>query len=407
MAALDSTSNFEARAKDFGILDADVQALSLANLNSFGAFAFVVPYNGTSTDDAPLKRFLTQVLGAEPDPLSMARFRRLQFEAHTLMMSEARGRIEQTQSSEPRKLPAPERATRHAQQALRLSGITITEHIEPSHQLLDLVESMLEEGVLQHIGVEKCTSRLQEIHGVKKEPSVKIDSSSGTIKLSSRDASIEADISSDYKLRQALTRRSLAFDQSNIIPFKSMECWHDLLLEAIYREPPAGYDHVTRIQILNADRQIFLHMGEDCRKGLKVNAAGTYPVEEALKKFMHDSRIQFMLLPLPSGGTPTKRKPDGQPDAPQTPEKKARNKGKGKGKGRGKGEKPNQGKGSGKDKDKTKKALWVHIKGKPLCAAFQTDSCSECLPGETCTNGLHLCGYPGCGKPHAAKNHPG
>jgi hypothetical protein len=407
MTALDSKSNFEARALDFGISITDIRTLGAASLATFGAFAFIVPYNGTSTDDGPLRKLLTDLLGAEPDGLTMARYRRLQFEAHTLMMSEAKGRIEQTQSSEPRKVPAPERATRHAQQVARLSGITITENVEPSHQLLDLVEAMLEEGVLHHVGVQKCTSRLQEVHGIKKEPSVKLDASTGTIKLTSRDASIEADVSSDYKLRQALMRRSLAFDQSNIIPFKTFEQWHDLLLEAIYRDPPPGYEHVSRVQILNADRQIFLLMSEDCRTGLKVDASGKYPAEEALKKLMHHSKVQFLLLPLPSPSTSQKRKADGQPDSGLAPpEKKGKGKGKGRRKGKPKADKPS-GKGQGKEKEKPKKGLWVHFKGKPLCSSFQSNECSECQPGETCTNGLHVCAYPGCQKLHSAKDHSG
>ena len=152
MSAIESKANFTHRARELGISDASIQAITLAQMDTFGAYAFLVPYSGTATDEAPLRTALARILGAEPSAEEMSRFRRLQFEAHTAVMSDAKGRIEQTQSSEPKKMPFTERAARHRAQVARLVGVTINEHTEPSHQLLDLVEAMIEEGVLQHVG---------------------------------------------------------------------------------------------------------------------------------------------------------------------------------------------------------------------------------------------------------------
>ena len=408
MSAIESKANFSHRARELGISDVDVQALGNSQMDTFGAYAFLVPYSGTSTDEAPLRSSLERILGAEPTAEAMSRFRRLQFEAHTAVMTDAKGRMESTQSSEPKKMPFSERAARHRAQVSRLIGVTINEHVEPSHQLLDLVEAMLEDGVLQHIGVDRCTSRFQEIHGLRKEPSVKVDASNGTIKLASKAQELEADTASEYKLRQALTRRSLAFDQAGIVTFTEMEKWHDHLMEAMFREPPEGYAHVTRTQMLNADREIFLRMSEDCRRGLKQDARGLRPVEEALRNYMFNPSVQFMLLPLPTGagaGKGSKRKAQ---DGSANEDSKQDAKGKGKKKNRRKGGKDGKGKGKGaKGEDQgMKKGLWSHINGKTLCMDFQKGQCFDATPGESCAKGAHLCAVPKCGQAHPANSHP-
>jgi hypothetical protein len=403
MAAIESTANFGHRARELGITDEALTALGVAGMDTFGAYAFLVPYSGTATDEAPLREALVRITGGEVFPEQMSRFRRLQF-AHTAVMTDAKSRIEQTQTTEPKKIPVSERAARHRAQAARLSGVTINEHIEPSHQLLDLVEAMVEEGVLQHIGVDRCTSRFQEIHGIKKEPSVRVDASSGTIKLASKPHDIEADVSSEYKLRQAFTRRSLAFDQAGLVLFVHMEKWHDHLMEALYREPPPGYSYVTRSQILSADREMFLRMSEDCRKGLKPDSAGMRPVEEALRAYMFNPSVQFMLLPLPgASGKGAKRKHNDMTAGGDASTSEGKGSGKDKKKNRrkssGKSDK-GKGKGSKGNKGNFEKGLWSHIGGKPLCPNFQKGKCFDAVPGETCAKGLHSCAVPKCGHEH-------
>ena len=92
----------------------------------------------------------------------MPLWRRLQFDSHTHVLADARGRVERTDSSEPKKIPLPEKTARLAEQKKKLAHLEITADLEPSHALIDELSQMLEDGVLRHVPVERCTSRRQE-----------------------------------------------------------------------------------------------------------------------------------------------------------------------------------------------------------------------------------------------------
>ena len=174
-AAIDSAPFFRARALSIGIPEADIQSLVTNRLGTYGAFAFLVPYNSAVTDLTQLKTVLGTVLGAEPSDLLMPMWRRLQFDAHTHLLADARARTDRGEGEAPRRIPMPEKAARLEEQKKRLSHLTITPEIEPSHSLIDAISQMMEDGILRHISVDMCTSRKQEMANIKKEPAVRID----------------------------------------------------------------------------------------------------------------------------------------------------------------------------------------------------------------------------------------
>ena len=65
LTAVESEPFFRARAIQLGISSTDIDALKAANLATYGAFAFLVPYVA-GTDLAVLKNSLSNILGAEP-----------------------------------------------------------------------------------------------------------------------------------------------------------------------------------------------------------------------------------------------------------------------------------------------------------------------------------------------------
>jgi hypothetical protein len=385
MTLVDSEAAFTSRARDLGITDIEIAALATQSVNSYAAFAFLVPYNPAVLDDGPLIAALTTILGAAPGLVNLGRFRRMQFEAYTLFLADTRARVERSDDSVPRRMPAPERGARLTAQRARLNSIDISGCNEPSHSLIDIVHNMLEEGMIKYLPLERCTYRGQELQS-----------------FSGKSVAV-ADVTSDYLARQAFLRRSLAFDQSQVISFSTHEKWVNTLFENMQRPAPSGYSRTSLSQILAADLEMFTLLGEECRDGIAVTQTGARPVDVAMLRLMDSAKIQFLLLPLPggSGSVGNKRPWEGKS------EQQDRSKGKAKGKGNS-----DKGKGKGKEKSKASsfqfpdelKDCWKSVHGKRPCLDFNLGGCSLCNPGEVCTKGVHRCCRPKCGELHSARS---
>ena len=410
MAIIESVAAFESRARAFGINDADRGAVAAKGLNTFAAFAFLVPYNPSGVgEDAVLREALKDVLGHEPDTTGMAKFRRLQFESHTQMLSDTKARLERTDEHAPRKLPGPERAARHKDQLARLVSVQITQDNEPSHALLDLAQQMVEDAQIRHIGLEKCTSRVHELQGIKLVEGV-VKDPNGSIRLVSKEAGPTADLSTDYKIRQAFLRRSLALDQANLISYEVHERWVNSLFSAMARVPPLRYNAVTLEQVLACDLELFVCLGEGCREGVGLDIRGRRIVEEEMKLLMCDNRITFLLQPLPVGNTShsaalasNKRAHDtALPSLSRSQLKKQRQ-----AVNKAKGPAPATEKGKGKGKGKTKgvsmpdglSGCWAKVNGENVCFSFNLGRCQE--QGARCNRGVHKCCAPNCGGLHS------
>jgi hypothetical protein len=419
--AVESEPFFRARAIQLGISSAAVDALNAANLATYGAFAFLVPYVA-GTDLAVLKDSLRAILGVEPAAEVMPIWRRLQFEAHTHVLSDAKSRIDRTDAAEPRRIPMPEKAARLAEQRRRLTHLEITPDLEPSHSLIDYISQMVEDGVLCHISLDRCTSRRQEMSQIKREPAISIERG-GSLRIATKVTEPEADVSTAYAIREAFHRRSLALDQCRVVSYAEHEKWINHLFSQLHVPPPQGYNKVTVDQLLQADLEIFALMALDCREGLALTAAGVYPVENSLKARMYSPQVTFAMLPLPhaAGGRAGKGKRalEANADTTEKPLKKGKGKGKPKGSpGKSKASSPKP-KGGNSAEIKAAadvfaahedlKNMWHSIRGAPLCARYQLGTCPEqtsVTPGSSCAKGVHLCCVPHCFKKHSMQAHP-
>ena len=386
---LDSEAAFCARAKLFGVPDLQIAALKARKVASFGAFAWVAPYHPQNQDDTLLKTSLTDLLGAEPSSGDMAFYRRLHFEASTMTISEAKLRIERADGETVvRKLPGPERAARHASQKARLPDLIWTSTLEPSYNLLDKIQSQIEDNLGAYVSLEFCTSRSDEADSIKKlaDP-----------------ASL-----SEHVLRMAFRRRALAYDQSNLIAYRVMEQWTEKLYTAMANPVPKGWSHVTKSQILVADKQLFLRILDDCRAGVvpTTDLAGTLvrPLEVAMQAVWDSSSITVFFAPLQghseftgidremAGEKPSKvaKVSMKSSDSKNGDGKSKRHKGEGKGKG-GKSKLP-----------KELAGCWTHIHGAKACQWYNLDRCKSehTQPGEKCNVGIHLCMGKACGGTH-------
>ena len=383
-----STPVFSQRLISLGVERAALDMLLASGVDTLSKFAFCCNYNPNMPDDSNLVEFLTVTInshlvnvGANVPALRpglLASLRQAFFEAHTMMLGELKHRIERTEDAAPRKVPLPEKAARLDEQRLRLGGVVIAGPTQPSFALIDLVAQQKEDDCLKYIPYDLCTSRDTELRGDKKL--------------------LPSEVSSDLKIRQALQRRSLAYDQLKLISYAALESWITYLFTQTSRVTPDNFAPITLQQALQTDKQCFICMAELCRTGLAMDAQGRYPAELALVEARGDPMVIAMLQPMPISRTnpspKIKVKPTVQKNAVGKAEPKAKAKGKGKG---------------GKERSLLPKGLiGMHGKteaGVNLCFDFNLRGCNNAVPGQSCGKGAHLCAK--CFGAHAQHACPG
>ena len=171
--------------------------------------------------------------------------------------------VERSNDGGLRKLTQPERAERLKKQQDALVGPRIEGRLEPADKLVDRAVSQYEDNRLSYIDLHKCIHKEQEIvcGGSKEDRQMSIDAS-GVVKVKDKDLKLEADLSSDMLIRQAMMRRGLAYDQANIMSYLEHEKWVERVFEARIDSPPEGYARISHQQIINADRK---HIRETSR----------------------------------------------------------------------------------------------------------------------------------------------
>ena len=428
---IESKAVFRARAIQIGLAEVVVDALEQAGHGTFGSFAFCCSYQpGTNNgEDKALVDTISEDLGRPASSGEMALLRRLFFESHAVALQDMRNRTERPSDAAPTKVMAAERSARYEDQKRRLVGLNLSGPLEPSNSLIDTVFAMVETNELKYIQIHLLTSREQEMDGLKedselKEYSVRIKA--GEFNLKERDLKVHTDLSSDLKVRFALQRRGLAFDQSGLITWSVHDQWVSSLFHRMQELPLKGYAMISLDQVLRADRRLFMKMGEACRASIVGVPGSRKPLDVALEKFSEHNDVLFLVAPLAlpldkTESSSVRSEPYGSPKKQGKGKGKGvqqEGKGKGNGKqqgGKGKGRQNNESKGKGKGKGKGgRQGPPAHCcsrtaDGRAVCWGFnRPGGCdhNEITPGGSCEHGFHICGYFGCHEPHAMYDCP-
>ena len=402
---LDSESVFSTRLLALGIPPAQIRSLQAAGVNNMAKLAFICSVQPGSADDSPFFAALARALGLNSaDEISVgdqSAYRRAWFEASTVAIAEVRNKVEKSSEDGPKKMPMAERNARHSNQQSRLNGVKIEGSLEPSHAVLDKAWSMRDEDQLKLLTPEECTSRAQEILGVRKEVFFKPDSS-GALKQFEKEVEQRADMSTEYRVRQALTRRALALDNVGLASFEIFEEYHDFLYALVMKEPIETHHSITVDQVLRADKQLFIRLIEITRTGIAARPNGRLPIDLALPQARMDPVFLALLQPLPKPASGSARGYAAQKSfheqthqgSPYQANHKGKAKGKGKGKGKkgGKSGKKAHGGGGGSSVPEELKGLRTHTQaGYNYCWGFNTDGCEKAKPGNHCYKGFHGC----------------
>jgi hypothetical protein len=216
----------------------------------------------------------------------------------------------------------------------------------------------------------------------------------------------------------ALQRRGLAYDQADLIRWETHEAWLREMFSHLTRSAPPGFMSPSLQQVLRADRELFVKMGEASRGGITACASGVLPLDEAMKVLMNSASVQFHFLPLPSGGGVSRGQQ--QVFSDQTGAENSQFTGRRSSSGDDDGKfrkRPRKGDGKGKKgfvggkgipaMPNELKGMWFKTgDGKRICFAYNMRSgCSN--PDNNCPKGVHVCCKPRCGKNHSLKDHRG
>ena len=401
--AMESKASFAERAKEVGIDEALLSRLVTAGLDTFNKLAYICAANPTSGDDAKLKQALEDLLGQEITPINMISFRQLWFEAYTLAMTELEERVKKTPMDTPKSLPLAERMSRIQRQKQKLTGLVLDQFLEPAHSLTDKAHAMIEDGVLVHIPPEKCLSRHDEIQNQKTEQQVTFDSQ-GNLRISKKAADMSCDTTGELRLRQALTRKALAFDQAGLCSFDRLEQWHTQMMHATMRTPPSGHKFVSMQQVLNADRELWSLLSQESRGTLRVGPGEDPPLDKKIEELRISPQILCFMTPLPAGNNDRPKQPAAPSTGAQQPPKRPANDSNKsftpRGGDKSKQFKPNAAGG------KTVKDLLQSLPpncvsktetGKFICLHYNNGTCRK-QKNSSCNMGVHMCYYKGCGQ---------
>ena len=300
MVSLESKAAWEARARSIGVPEGFLAELQNGNLDTFGQWAFCCACDQNSFDDSPIKTAVETLLQRDITPQEMVLCRRLYFEGRTYAVSDMQARIDRTADDKPRSMPLAERMARIERQRINLVGVTWTAELEPSHKLVDKIVAMQDEGTLLFIPPQACVSRVQEIQQEKHDMALTFDASGG-IKMSKKAEELRCDTNGDLNLRNAWTRRNLAYDQAGLASFVVLEKWTTKLMLAKLKEPPMGYRYVTTQQICECDKEMWLQLAQHSRGKLQPPAPEIKPLDDLIEQLTVSPEVLCYLAPLQGG----------------------------------------------------------------------------------------------------------
>ena len=218
-------------------------------------------------------------------------------------------------------------------------------------------------------------SRQQELAGNKPEKEIQLDASKTALVVKEPAASTDIPIASDLALFQAIQRRSLAMDLTGLATYEVMKKWTDRLFNIYSQAVAPGFQKISQAQLLRADRQAFVRLGELFTGSLKQVAAPGKVLDPYIAQLENDVTVTYFMLPLPASHAKSDSDDKGN----------------------------SAGKGKFKQDPVPQGLKGMHSrtpKGEPICFGFNLGTCSS----STCRR-KHVCAVPGCYQQHPQSEH--
>ena len=422
--SLSSAVYFQARGLEFGLSEDTLAKLKVKGFTTLGALAFscsVMPGAEGVSPEVFNANLATPIFGetaVTEGHVEIPALRRLYFEAWMATSADLKYRLERKEDEPARPLPRVEREDRRAKLDARLRpGFCIEGANEPAGYLVDEAAGMLEEQVLKRIPLERCVSK-DEAEGKVKVVSEMVPDKNGFLKMQSQNDTPSMPVRGLMRLQDCLARRAVALDLGNLMTWEAHGQLAKEILGALKRDPVAGFAPVSLEQALDFDREVWRRLTEETRrKGFRLGADGSRPLDVMLDKVLIEPRVAMLLLPravapvagagAPAAGQQTGREQQleakmaalqkqmnqmkGKRDQPPPPPAAPGAKAKARANKRQRGPKVPEALQGMREKTGT---------GQPFCWAFNQGGCSNAVKDGRCTKGVHLCG--GCLDPNCA-----
>ena len=298
MSIIDSEAAFERKCKDLRNGEELYNGLQQIGVRDFSTLAFTLGTPQKAPTDEQFEDLGAKVYGT-PTIGQLALLRKLHFEATTLMVASINEQVK-SDSADPlglaKRLPAAEKQSRLDSQSKRLAGLRIVGELAPSHQLLDLTNSMVESGVLTWVAPSKCSKRDDEVQANIKPTSSTLQIEQATLKVAQVPVNTVADVGSELKLQWALQRRGIAMDQCRLLDWAIHEDWVQWLLQSLTKDVPTGFGSIKLEQVVRADKELWTLLAQQQTKSLKPNN-DVPAINEEFRKLTTDPRVTMFVLP--------------------------------------------------------------------------------------------------------------
>ena len=398
-----SQAEMKGKVAEHGLIDLWPKFESLG-WSTMKTFAFATNYTpGAPNEEVFVNNVLKKLFEKTDDPREAA-VRYLHFECFTFVSEDLKRRAGTSEEQpRPKKLPVREHEDRLSKMKTAVPTLDLTEEKQPSYALVDKYVAMREVGLLKPLPWSALGRRDDELRG---EDNVKdwFDfDPQGSLRRHTVINDTVADIGTDLRLRDALTRRGVALHMAGLMSFGKHEAWVKRLFKMMQRAPRPGYAAISLQQIRDADNEWFVQMADLSRGNLVTCTTEGMPLDKLSEQASDDEQVKSILIFLPARANPQpqapKRDPPPQAHKAQRPSKKQKTAQKGGGKSGGKGGANKKGKQTSPQMPKELQGMKYMIGQNRICFDFNLDGCLSKATGEPpiCGKGFaHVCCR--CGK---------
>ena len=192
-------------------------------------------------------------------------------------------------------------------------------------------------------------------------------------------------------------------EQANLVKFSLMEAWTEKMMQHRLEEASTGFARTTMKQLEQADRKLFVVLGESTRDGIRSTSTGR-PIDAVFERCMQSPEVLALLQPRPMAAVKHDKEPAATPAERPLKRQKVEPHGKGGQKGKGK----TKGNNNARIPHELLSLGAVSAttpKGVRLCFGYNLKRCPHPVDKQKCERGLHCCCMKGCYKPHPALDH--
>ena len=302
MSLAESTAAFFQRCDEISPDGALKAALDAQEIKTHSAMAFTMGTPQMPPTDEQFNLLAQRVFGAAPNVGQMSSIRRIHFESTTLVISTIREKVTSDGAEKgdaTKKVPLAEKKQRREDQLARLSGITMTGELDPSHALLDLANQMHESGVIVWLAPSKCSKRDDEVQMSLKDSKSSVQVENSQLKVGPSVEVPEADWNTELKFQWCMMHRGLALDQCRVLSWSVHQHWINYMLNLLGRAVNPGFQSIKIDQLVRADREMWTILAQEVNGSLKMQGT-VIPLDQHVTRLSTDPRVTMLLLPLPA-----------------------------------------------------------------------------------------------------------